>query len=65
MTALDSISWLQLKSVPQPNDETQPGELRRQIFASLAGAHAELLGGNGQAAGALAFCCMRPAASAA
>ncbi len=61
MTALGSISWLQLKSVPRPVDETRPGELRRQIFASLAGAHAELLGGDGQPSGALAFCCMRPA----
>src|SRR6266849_7213481 len=58
MTALDSISWLQLTSVPRPADETMPGELRRQIFASLAGAHAELLGG--QPAGLLAFCCVRP-----
>jgi hypothetical protein len=58
MTALDSISWLQLRSVPRPVDETGPGELRRQIFAALAGAHAELLGG--QPAGLLAFCCLRP-----
>jgi DNA helicase HerA-like ATPase len=59
MTMLDSISWLQLRSVPRPVDETRPGQLRRQIFASLAGAHAELLGG--QPGGLLAFCCVRPA----
>ena len=61
MTALDSISWLQLTSVPRPVDETRPTELRRQVFASLAGAHAELLGGDGRPGGALAFCCVRPA----
>jgi uncharacterized protein len=58
MTPLDSLCWLQLKSVPRPADETRPGELRRQIFASLAGAHAELVGG--QVPGLLAFCCVRP-----
>src|SRR5689334_19468589 len=58
MTAMESISWLQLTSVPRPAEETRPGELRRQIFASLAGAHAELL--DSQTAGLLAFCCIRP-----
>jgi DNA helicase HerA-like ATPase len=62
MTALDLVSWLRLTSVPRPADEAKPGELRRQIFASLAGAHAELLGsGAGQPSGTLAFCCLRPA----
>jgi len=58
---LDSISWLRLTSVPRPVDQARPTELRRQIFASLAGAHAELLGGAGQSTGTLAFCCVRPA----
>ena len=44
MTALDSMSWLQLTKIPRPTNETRPDDLRRQIFASLAGAYAELLG---------------------
>jgi uncharacterized protein len=61
MTPLDSISWLQFDSVPRPIDETSSDELRRQIFASLAGAHAELQGVNGEPPGTFAFCCVRPA----
>ena len=65
MMNLDSLSWLQLTKVPRPVNETRPTGLRRQIFASLAGAHAELLGGADQAVGTLAFCCLRPAGCAA
>ena len=60
MTALDTLSWLQLTKVPRPAKETRPDDLRRQIFASLAGAYAELLGIGGQPTGMLAFCCLRP-----
>ncbi len=59
MTALDSLSWLQLTKVPRPADEARPEDLRRQIFASLAAAYAELLGVSGQPPGTLAFCCLR------
>jgi len=62
MTTLDSLSWLQLTKVPRPTSETRSDDLRRQIFASLAGAYAELLNVSdvsGQPAGTLAFCCLR------
>lgn len=59
MTALGSLSWLRLTRVPRAVDDARPDDLRRQIFASLAGAYAELLAVSGPPPGTLAFCCLR------
>jgi hypothetical protein len=61
MMPLASLAWYQLTSIPRHDDEVGPDTVRRQIFASLAGAHAELLGDGQPGAGMLAFCCIRAA----
>ena len=58
----ERLSWVQLTQVPRAADATDALGLRRQIFAALAGAHAELLGLEAESS-SIAFVCMRPRGS--
>ena len=61
MIDLASYGWLRLLTVPRHHpDDDRPDPTRRQLFAALAGAHAELRPGADSTAGALAFACLRP-----